>query len=160
MFSIEDIINLAVQIEENAEKLFRDAATKVANPALVSLLHWLADEEVKHAQWFSELKPKVKKTVDDPQLEKMGRAILKGALEDQTFSLTNIDLSKLDQIEGLLERAIEFEYDTILFYRMIMPFVEEQLTSFGGVLGKRKNGDSQSHMNRHFRKLLSKERAH
>jgi rubrerythrin len=129
MFSIEDIINLAVQIEENAEKLFRDAATKVANPALVSLLHWLADEEVKHAQWFSELKPKVKKTVDDPQLEKMGRAILKGALEDQTFSLTNIDLSKLDQIEGLLERAIEFEYDTILFYRMIMPFVEEQLTS-------------------------------
>ena len=129
MFSIQDIIHLAVQIEENAEQFFLDAATKVVNPSLVSLLHWLADEEVKRAEWFSELKSKVKKTVDDPKIEDMGKAILKGALEDQTFSLSDVNFSKLDQIEELLKRAIEFEYDTILFYKMIIPFVEEELTS-------------------------------
>jgi rubrerythrin len=129
MFSLEDIINLAVQLEENAERFFRDAATKVGSPSLVSLLHWLADEEVKHAGWFSELKPKVKKTVDDPKIEDMGKAILKGALEDQTFSLSDVDFSELDHIEELLKRAIEFEYDTILFYQMIMPFVEQEMTS-------------------------------
>lgn len=126
MFSIVDIINLAVQIEENAAKVFRDAATKVTDSSLVSLLHWLADEEVKHAEWFSELKQKVKKTVDDPDLEDMGKAILQGALGDQTFSLKDVDFSKLDQIEDLLKRAIEFEDDTILFYEMIRSFVEEE----------------------------------
>jgi rubrerythrin len=128
MFSIEDIINLAVQIEENAAKIFRDAATKLTDSSLVSLLHWLADEEVKHAEWFSELKQKVKKTVDDPRLDDMGKAILQDALGDQTFSLKDIDFSKLDQIEDLLKRAIEFEDDTILFYEMIGSFIEEEET--------------------------------
>ena len=128
MFSIVDIINLAVQIEENGAKVFRDAATKVTDSSLVSLLHWLADEEVKHAEWFSELKQKVKKTVDDSDLEDMGKAILQGALGDQTFSLKDVDFSKLGQIEDLLKRAIEFEDDTILFYEMIRSFVEEEET--------------------------------
>jgi rubrerythrin len=128
MFSITDIINLAVRIEENAEKIFRDAATKVANPALVPLLHWLADEEVKHVEWFSELNQKVKKTIDDPELENMGKAILQDMLGDQTFSLKDVDFGKLDQIEPLLRRAIEFEDDTILFYEMISSFVEDKET--------------------------------
>jgi rubrerythrin len=128
MFSIKDIINLAVRIEENAEKVFRDAATKVSDPSLVSLLHWLADEEVKHVEWFSELKQKVKKTIDDPVLEGMGKAILQDTLGDQTFSLKDVDFANLDQIESLLKRAIEFEEDTILFYEMIGSFVEEKET--------------------------------
>jgi rubrerythrin len=126
MFAIGEIINLAVQIEKNAEKVYRDAATEAANPSLVSLLHWLADEEVKHAKWFSELKPKVKKTIDDPQLEDMGKAILRDALGDQTFSLKDLDFSKIEEVENLLERAIEFESDTILFYEMIRSFVEDE----------------------------------
>jgi rubrerythrin len=128
MFSIVDIINLAVQIEENAAKVFRDAATKVTDSSLVSQLNWLADEEVKHAEWFSELKQNVKKTVDDPDLDDTGKAILQGALGDQTFSLKDVDFSKLDQIEDLLKRAIEFENDTILFYEMIGSFIEEKET--------------------------------
>jgi rubrerythrin len=126
MFAIGEIIDLAVKIEKNAEKVYRDAATEVANPSLVSLLHWLADEEVKHAKWFSELKQKVKKTIDDPQIEDMGRAILQDALGDQTFSLQDVDFSKIEDVENLLERAIEFESDTILFYEMIRSFVVDE----------------------------------
>lgn len=129
MFSIEDIINLAVQIEENAEKFFRHAATRVSNPSLASLLHWLADEEVKHAEWFSELKQKVNFTVDKPQIEDMGKELLRSALADQTFSLKDMDISELDQTEDLLKRAIEFENDTALFYEMLGSFVGEEETS-------------------------------
>ncbi len=126
MFSIGDIIDLAVQIEKNAEKLFRDAATKATNLSLVSMLHRLVDEEIKHAEWFSELKQKVQKTVEDPRLEEMGKAILLGSLGDQTFSLKDVDFSSLDQVETLLNRVIEYENDTILFYEMIRSFVEGQ----------------------------------
>jgi rubrerythrin len=125
VFSIEDIINLAVQIEENAEKFFRHAATRVSNPSLGSLLHWLADEEVKHAKWFSELKHKMNRTVDESQIEDMGKELLRSALADQTFALKDMDLSEPYQIEDLLKRAIEFENDTVLFYEMLGAFVRE-----------------------------------
>jgi rubrerythrin len=129
MFSIQDIVDLAVELEGNAERFLREAAQKVANPSLVSLLHWLAYEEVKHAEWLSELKPKVRKTLDDPQMEEMGKTLLKEALENQTFSLSDVDFSKVDEIEELLKRAIEFENDTILFYKMMLPFVDEEATA-------------------------------
>ncbi len=135
MFGIEDIINLAVQIEENAEKVLRGAATQVGNPALVSLLHWLADEEVKHAEWFCKLKEKAKTTIEDPELEGAGKAILQGILGDQTFSLQDVDFPKVHQIDDLLKRVVEFEEDTILFYEMIRSYVEaEDLNDFDKII--------------------------
>ena len=128
MFAIEDIIDLAIQIEENGEKVYRNAAETISNPSLVSLLQWLADEEVKHAKWFSELKQKVRKSTDDPRLAEIGKSILLGLLGDETFSLKDADFSKIDQIKELLTLAIEFERDTVLFYEMMRPFIEEKET--------------------------------
>jgi len=45
MFLIGDIIELAIQIEQNAEKVYRNALIKIADPKFVSILQWLADEE-------------------------------------------------------------------------------------------------------------------
>jgi hypothetical protein len=55
MFSIQDIIDLAIQIEENGEQVYRRASGEISNPSLVWLLQYLADEETEHARWFSEL---------------------------------------------------------------------------------------------------------
>ena len=128
MFAIEDIIDLAIQIEKNAEEVYRKASGEISNPSLVSLLQYLADEEVEHAKWFSELKQKVSKTTDDPQLAEMGKRILLGLLGDESFSLKDADFSKMDQIEDLLRLAIEFERDTVLFYEMIRSFLETKET--------------------------------
>ena len=126
MFEIKDIIDLAIQIEENGEKVYRHAAEKILNPSLVSLLQWLADEEVKHAKWFSELKLKVRKTTDDPRLAEIGKSILLGALGEEAFSLKDADFSQIDHIKDLLTLSIEFERDTVLFYEMMRPFLEEK----------------------------------
>ncbi|EFK11805.1 conserved domain protein [delta proteobacterium NaphS2] len=48
MFNIWEIIEFAIRIEENGEKVYRDASTKVSDPSLVSMLHWLAEEEAQH----------------------------------------------------------------------------------------------------------------
>ena len=56
MFEIDDIIDLAIQIEHNAEIVYRNAQKKVSSANLSMLLEWLADEEVEHAKWFSRRK--------------------------------------------------------------------------------------------------------
>ena len=128
MFSIQDIIDIAIQIEENGEQFFRNAMQKTKDPALISLLQWLADEEAEHIRWFKNLKRNVRQSVEILELEKMGRALLREAVGDQRFALNDTDFSKIKQVEALLALAIKFEEDTVLFYQMLQPFMEDRET--------------------------------
>jgi rubrerythrin len=128
MFSLKDIIDIAVQIERNGERVYRNAAEKIEDPSLSSLLHWLADEETHHAKWFEALMDKVPETGDFPEEEKMGRALLQDAVGAQSFTLDDADFSSMKKVEDLLNLAIEFEKDTALFYGMLQPLIEDQKT--------------------------------
>jgi rubrerythrin len=125
MFSIGDIIDLAIRIEENGERVYRTAVEKAPNPSLASLLQWLADEEARHIRWFSELREAAVSTQIDPRLEEMGRNILRSVVGEQSFSLDEADFSRIDTVNDLLRLSIEFEKDTILFYEMIQPFIQD-----------------------------------
>ena len=129
MFSIREVFDLAIQIEKNGEQYYRDARKKISNPSLSSLLEWLADQEEKHLSWFSERKEKLETKGDDLELAEMSGSILQGILGDQSFSLKEADLSKIDNVEALIQLAIEFEKDSILFYEMIGSFIEDSETS-------------------------------
>ena len=124
MFEIKEIIDLALQIEQNGEKIYRNALRHVANPAISTVLEKLADEELNHIEWFASLKESIQSTTDDPELVEMGKTILKGVLGTQAFSLKDINFSKISRINDLLKLAIEFERDTILFYEMIRPLLD------------------------------------
>ena len=129
MFSIREIFDLAIQIEKNGEAFYRDALKEISNPSLRSLLEWLADQEVKHSSWFSEKKEKLGTKGDDLQLDEMAGTMLQEVLGDQSFSLKEADLSKIDDIDALLKLAIEFEKDSIVFYEMIEGFIDDVDTS-------------------------------
>ena len=118
-------LQIAIQIEENGKEFFHDASKKIADPSLVSILEWVEDEEKEHIKWFSQLKQTAGETTSNQQLEKMGRAILQGLMLDQTFSLQDIDFSKIEHVDALLKRVIEFEKDTIYFYEMLGSFIED-----------------------------------
>jgi rubrerythrin len=126
MFSSADIIDLAIQIEKNGEKVYRDALGGVKDQSIASILQWLADEEVEHAKWFSELKQAVRKVPVDRRVEDMGRDILQGILGEQSFSLKEADLQDPGSIENLINMAIEFEKDTVLFFEMFESFLEDR----------------------------------
>jgi rubrerythrin len=128
MFTIRDIIGLAVQIEKNGESIYRNAAKEVSDPSISLLLVRLADEEVEHAKWFSELKDKVDNTIDDTDVEATTKKILRGILGDESFSLKDVDFSSMKEIEDLLKVAIDFEEDTVLFYEMIRSFINDKET--------------------------------
>ena len=129
MFSMKEVFDLAIQIEKNGEQYYRDAIKKISNPSLSSMFEWLADQEEKHQSWFSERKEKLETKGDDLELAEMSGSILQSILGDQSFSLKEADLSKIDGVEALIQLAIEFEKDSILFYEMIGSFIEDSETS-------------------------------
>lgn len=128
MFSLKDIIDIAVQIEHNGARVYRNAAGKIEDPSLRDLLQWLADEEIKHVEWFEALKAIVPSTGNYPEQEKMGRKLLKDAVGAQSFTLEDADFSRMEKIEDLIRLAIEFETDTVLFYKMLQPFMKDRET--------------------------------
>ena len=128
MFTAKEIFDLAIRIEKNGEAFYRKAVAKTSNPSLADLLEWLADQEVKHGEWFKEKGTHLKTGTEDADLEEMGSAILQEILGDQAFSLDEVDPSGIESVEKLLELAIEFEKDSIIFYEMIRSFIEDGAT--------------------------------
>ena len=125
MFSAKEIIELAIRIEKNGEAVYRSAIEKVPNPGLVSLLEWMADEEVKHANWFAELKHNLETKNENPFVEEMGHELFNEMLGDKNFSLKDVDFATIEEIDDLIETFIEFEKDSIIFYEVLKPFVED-----------------------------------
>jgi len=128
LFAIKEIIDMAIRIEKNGEAVYRSAMEKISNPALVSLLEWMADEEDRHAKWFSDLKQEVEALSKNPFKEEMSRELLNDLIGEQSFSLKEVDFSQIDSINDLIFTFIEFEEDSILFYEMLKPFIQDEDT--------------------------------
>ncbi len=125
MFSAKEIIELAIKIEKNGEAVYRSAIEEVPNPELVPLLEWMADEEVKHANWFADLKHNLETKNENPFVEEMGHELFNEMLGDKNFSLKDVDFATIEEIDDLIETFIEFEKDSIIFYEVLKPFVED-----------------------------------
>lgn len=128
MFSIADIIEMAIQIEKNGESVCRKVLAKNVDPDLASLFEWMAEQESNHVKWFQKLKRTAVASNLNSQLEKMGRSLLRDILGEQGFSLSDADFSKIKTKKDLISLLIEFENDTILFYEMIKTVVDDQTT--------------------------------
>ena len=125
MFSTKEIIDLAIKLEKNGEAVYRSAIEKVSMPGLVPLLEWMADEEVKHADWFAQLKLNLETKNENPFVAEMSRELFSEMLGDKNFSLKEVDFSSIENINDLVEIFIEFEKDSIIFYEVLKPFVED-----------------------------------
>ena len=128
MFSVVEILDLAIQLEKNGESVYRNAVDKVTEPELVSLLLWMADEEVRHRSWFSEVKKKFETHSINPFMEEMSRQVFGGMLGEKSFSHRDVDFSKVDGLDDLIGIFVEFEEDTVLFYETLIPFIEDNDT--------------------------------
>ncbi len=128
MFTTDEIIDLAVQIEQNGESVYRDAISMLSNPDLISLLNWMADEEANHAQWFMGLKDQLEARNANPFVKEMSRELFNELLGEKSFSHKDVDFSRVADVDELMAIFIEFEKDTILFYEMLEPFIEDDRT--------------------------------
>jgi len=74
------------------------------------------------------MKASVKIEVDDPALAEMGRRLFQQAVGQQGFSLSGKGLSEIEATHELINLAIEFERDTVIFYEMLRPFIQDETT--------------------------------
>ena len=125
MFTSVDILDVAIQLERNGEKIYRQAVEQTNNPELADLLAWMADQEKAHIEWFADLKEKTDSPFDDPAIQEMGREILQETLDGIGFDLKSVDFSKVEEVRELLGVSIEFEKDTVIFYELLKSFVED-----------------------------------
>ena len=125
MFTSEDILSLAVQIEENGLQIYKDALEMTDDSNLILLLEWLIEEEKRHIEWFSKLKHKIVSSAGDPQIAEIGQAILLDTLGEMSFSLKETDFSKIEHVKDLIGVATEFETDKAHFFNMLRPFIED-----------------------------------
>ena len=131
MFSLSEIYDLAIRIEKNGERFYREARERVSNEDLRSMLTRLADDEVKHEEFFAKKKEVLALNPEDPEMEEAASTILQGILGDQTFSLREANPADLKTVESLINLAIEFEKDTVLFYEVLTPLVTRSATLKG-----------------------------
>ncbi|MDD2605227.1 MAG: ferritin family protein [Desulfobacterales bacterium] len=122
MFQLEEIIDIAVRLEENAAAVYRQAMDRVEGQGFKAVLQWMIEEEKQHARWFNDLRQQAT-TGANPIARAMNREMLAQMIGEQSFSLKQVDFTALTDINALIDVLVEFEKDTILFYEMLSGFI-------------------------------------
>lgn len=126
MFTAEETLDMAIRLEQNGEAVYRRAMEKVSDPDFLEMLEWIRREEIKHAEWFQELKDSLTDRPENPISEEMHREMFEEMIGGQSFSLREVDFEEITSLEELIGVFIEFEEDTVLFYEMLQPFIQEE----------------------------------
>jgi rubrerythrin len=119
MFTLRDIVDIAIKIERNGAATYRGAARRSQNEHLASLLEWLADQEVEHAAWFEAVRDVLTGGLPEGPIAAMGRRMLDDVVGEKSLGLDEVDFDSLDSVADLLSTAIDLEGNTILFYEML-----------------------------------------
>ena len=131
MFTAHEILDLAIQIEENGEAVYREAAGQSENSDIREMLLWMAEEEVKHTRWFTELKEEIETRSINPFMEEMSRKVFGGILGDKSFSHREVNFADIERTEDLIKIFIEFEKDSVRFYEVLEPFIGDPVSLEG-----------------------------
>ncbi len=128
MFTLTDICNIAIQIEENGAETYRRASEGVQDPKLAEILIWMAREEEKHARWFESIRSDQTLSTEQKEMAAIGRSLLTDIMKSNTFSLDREKLEEASSFTEILMQSIEFEQDTILFYEILLDFLDNDET--------------------------------
>jgi rubrerythrin len=116
VFNADEVFEMAIQIERNGEKFYRDSAKKIKDSEARDLLTRLADMEIEHEKVFKGMKTALtpadqKAMTFDPTNE--AGLYLASLANTKVFFEKDIDTSK---IEGIFKSALAAEKDSIAFY--------------------------------------------
>jgi rubrerythrin len=138
MFSASEIFDLAIQIEENGERFYRQALAGLADQSLREMLFWLANEEAAHRDCFLKMKKSAPKSGSEDWAEQVSGAMLKSSMRDHLFSLDEVDLASSTDLNTLLATALELEQDSVMFYEIIASFVTKPhiLTQLNAIIAE------------------------
>jgi len=115
-FNVDEVFEMAEQLERNGAKFYRDAAEANIDPSNKQMLLDLAAMEDEHEKTFKAMRAELtakeqETTVFDPQGE--AALYLRALADTRVFFEKDIDIKSM---RGILTSAIEAEKDSIVFY--------------------------------------------
>lgn len=125
MFTMDDLLEVAVKMEKNGEAVYRNAIKKIRQKALTGLLTWMAAEEAAHGRWFMDQKGRLSLKPEEKKLKEMIPQVLTDMMGENTLSLDDVEFDRITTPLELLNTFIEFEKETIQFYELLELFIEE-----------------------------------
>lgn len=129
MFTLNDLFDIAIKMEENGRAVYLDALKQSGSREIKRLMQWMADEENCHKSWFEDQKAGL-----SPGSRDLG-VMLPGVIEEMmghnTLSLSELNFSEITTPVQMLETFIMFENDTIMFYQFLETFVESESVKAG-----------------------------
>jgi len=132
-FNIEEIFEIAEQIERNGARFYRKAAANSDNPENQQMLEDLAKMEDRHERIFENMRQKLTDTELAPSLfdpDSQAALYLQSFSDGQVFDYRSDPSKRLTGAESLadiLRIAIGLEKDSIVFYYGIHEMVPEEL---------------------------------
>jgi rubrerythrin len=125
MFTLRDVLDMAIQIERNGETVYRSALAKTDDPEFVEMLSWMAEEESRHAHHFGTIRHKLTQGTDNPLMDELGKLMLESIVGNRSFSLEDVDFSRVEEVNDLMGIMIAFEKDTLEFYHLFRNFLTD-----------------------------------
>lgn len=104
--TVDDIIRLAIEKEENAYKLYRGMLNKISDPGAKAMISQLAQEELEHKEALKKLDKKKLKNVEPKKVEDLKIAEF---LKDRTITETST-------LQDVLVFAMKREKEAHEFY--------------------------------------------
>ena len=125
-FRANELLECAVQIEKNGEAFYRAAAGSVKDAKVKELFGMLADEEVKHAETYSDMLKSVETYEPKEVYPDEYFAYLKAYADEHIFVKKEEVEKKASAVKSdvaAIDMAIGAEKDSILYYLEMKNFV-------------------------------------
>jgi rubrerythrin len=118
LLDVKEILEFAIYIEERGYEFYVNAMKKFKEARITELFQYLADEEFKHEEFFKKLLEQsggIKGEKHDPEYQAYMREFCKAhSLADR--EATTARLAKASGVEDVLDMAMNFEKDSIVFF--------------------------------------------
>jgi len=117
LFSVSEIFQFAIKIEENGHLFYKTAAEKVSDFATRELFLILAEEEIKHKKIYTEMLTKIENYKPEENYPEEYFLYLKSYADNIIFNSKKAEELKSNfDTMAAINFAIQRELDSILYY--------------------------------------------
>ncbi len=128
LLSSSEVVQFAVNIEENGRQLYRSFAEKLKSDTERDVFNYLADEEENHIKIFSEMLKSIEKFEPATSYPDEYFGYLKAYADTLIFTKDKLELevAKITSGKEAADFGIRRELDSILYYQEIKSYVPEK----------------------------------
>lgn len=119
--TIDELFQIAIGLEKNGEKFYRQMAEKFDKPRMKDLFLYLADQEVKHKELFQLMVAQIEKYEPIENYPEEYFAYIRALADDLIFNSEKLDqeMSKISGISDAIDYAKDKESASLLYYQGI-----------------------------------------